>query len=220
MKCSYGPHQSGKKAWRSALHRCGMERLVRFTIHANSDALPKPRALCAGYKPQEGNVAAAAHRPCHQMVTRSYLAELDALIRHVGAPMSWWSYHVGLRRTAIWITSSHQVGSAGRGSHPSDRPEISDEAERMLAEVAHFYLGQAKLRGFQLSGMTEEEFTSLIWSCGESRGDRRHCRALPNTACTASAPEDRKCLFNREILDTAMPGWWLAWLPGDIAAYG
>ena len=56
----------------------------------------------------------------------------------------------------------------------TDRREIPEDAQRMLADVAAFYLSEARRRGFALQGLADEEF----------------CRAVLNVAMNPAEIED------------------------------
>jgi hypothetical protein len=88
----------------------------------------------------------------------------------------------------------------------ADRLEIPDDAERMLAEVASFYLREAQRRGFQLHGMTEEEFRARVLECAMNPAEIEDIVVLCQTTAlyrkrTKKAPATT---FTREILETAI----------------
>ena len=205
-----GPHQSGKKSLAQRIAQmAGMERLVTVYNPRDSDALAKAKGIVRGYKRKKVMLLLPRIDLAYQMGDAELLAELDALIETTSEQPN-----VLVVATTVWFAANSDLDNIfgiklalpGAGLNPSDRPEISDEAERMLAEVAHFYLGQAKLRGFQLSGMTEEEFTSLILECVVNPAEIEDIVVLCQTTAlfrkrtgkTASA------IFTREILDTAI----------------
>jgi hypothetical protein len=94
----------------------------------------------------------------------------------------------------------------GAGLNPAGRPEISSEAEHMLSEVTHYYLTEAQRRGFQLSGMSEEEFSSRILDCVVNPAEIEDIVVLCQTTATyrKRTRQTVEALFTREILDTAI----------------
>src|SRR5208337_2642003 len=96
------------------------------------------------------------------------LTELDALIETTSEHPN-----VLVVATTVWFAANSDLDNIfgiklalpGAGLNPADRPEISAEEARVLSEVTHFYLTEAQRRGFQLSGVSEAEFSVRILDC-------------------------------------------------------
>ena len=84
--------------------------------------------------------------------------------------------------------------------------DVQPEIQQMMAKVARFYLSEAQRRGFQLQGMTEEEFCSLILVDAMNPAEVEDIVALCETAALFRRRTNRVSglIFTREILDTAI----------------
>lgn len=94
----------------------------------------------------------------------------------------------------------------GASVDAADRPKIPEDAERMLAEVATYYLKEAQRRGFQLAGMTEEEFRGRVLECAMNPAEIEDIVVLCQTTALY-LKRTRKAAgttFTREILETAI----------------
>jgi hypothetical protein len=76
----------------------------------------------------------------------------------------------------------------------------------MMAEVARFYLAEAQRRGFQVQGMSEDEFCSLILAEAMNPAEVEDIVVLCETAALFRRRTGRagELIFTREILDTAI----------------
>jgi hypothetical protein len=94
----------------------------------------------------------------------------------------------------------------GAGLNPADRPEIPAEAGRMLSDVVHFYLAEAQHRGFQLAGMTEDEFRSRILECVVNPAEIEDIVVLCQTTAIyrKRTRQTTGTIFTREVLETAI----------------
>ena len=205
-----GPNQSGKKSLAQRIAQMsGMERLVTVYNPRDSDALAKAKGIVRGYKRKKVMLLLPRIDLAYQLGDPELLAELDALIETTSEHPN-----VLVVATTVWFAANSDLDNIfgiklalpGAGLNPADRPKISDETQRMLAEVAHFYLTQAQHQGFQLAGMTEEEFTSKILQCVVNPAEIEDIVVLCQTTAiyrkrTRQAPE---LVFTRQILDTAI----------------
>jgi hypothetical protein len=84
--------------------------------------------------------------------------------------------------------------------------EVQPEVQRMMAEVAHFYLAEAQRRGFQVEGMSEDEFCALILGEAMNPAEVEDIVVLCETSALFRRRTGRteKLIFTREILDTSI----------------
>jgi hypothetical protein len=161
-----GPHQSGKKSLAHTLaKRAGMERLVTVYNPRDSDALAKAKSLVRGYKWQKVMLLLPRIDLAYKESDPEVLAELDALIESTSERAN-----VLVVATATTfepdsdLDNSFGIKLALPGAEVLEvhRREIPEDAQRMLAEVAQFYLGEAKRRGFALKDLSAEEFCRRV----------------------------------------------------------
>jgi len=205
-----GPNQSGKKSLAQRIAQmAGMERLVTVYNPRDSDGLAKAKGIVRGYKRKKVMLLLPRIDLAYQMGDADLLAELDALIETTSEQPN-----VLVVATTVWFAPNSDLDNIfgiklalpGAGLNPADRPEISAEAERMLFEVTHFYLAEAKRRGFQLAGMTEEDFSSRILECVVNPAEIEDIVVLCQTTALyrKRIGQTVSAIFNREILDTAI----------------
>ena len=84
--------------------------------------------------------------------------------------------------------------------------ETQPDVQKMMAEIALFYLNEAERRGFRLQGMSEEEFCSLILAEAMNPAEIEDIVVLCETAALFRRRMNRASglIFNREILDTSI----------------
>jgi uncharacterized protein YmfQ (DUF2313 family) len=84
--------------------------------------------------------------------------------------------------------------------------EVQPEVQRMMAEVARFYLAEAQRRGFQVEGMSEDEFCALILGEAMNPAEVEDIVVLCETSALFRRRTGRaeKLIFTREILDTSI----------------
>ena len=161
-----GPHQSGKKSLAHTLAKLsGMERLVTVYNPRDSDALAKAKSLVRGYKWQKVMLLLPRIDLAYKESDPEVLAELDALIESTSERAN-----VLVVATATTfepdsdLDNSFGIKLALPGAEVLEvhRREIPEDAQRMLAEVAQFYLKEAQRRGFELQGLSEEEFCRQV----------------------------------------------------------
>ncbi len=161
-----GPHQSGKKSLAHTIaKRTGMERLVTVYNPRDTDALAKAKSLVRGYKWQKVMLLLPRIDQAYKESDPEVLAELDALIESTSERAN-----VLVVATATTfepdsdLDNSFGIKLALPGAEVLEvhRREIPQDAQKMLAEVARFYLGAARRRGFSLQGLTAEEFCRQV----------------------------------------------------------
>ena len=205
-----GPNQSGKKSLAQRIAQmAGMERLVTVYNPRDSDALAKAKGIVRGYKRKKVMLLLPRIDLAYQMGDAQLLAELDALIETTSEQPN-----VLVVATTVWFAADSDLDNIfgiklalpGAGLDPADRPEISGEVERVLSEVTHFYLAEAKLRGFQLAGVTEEEFSSQILECVVNPAEIEDIVVLCQTTALyrKRTGQTAGAIFTREVLDTAI----------------
>jgi hypothetical protein len=161
-----GPHQSGKKSLAQKIAKVtGMERLVTVYNPRDSDALAKAKSLVRGYKWQKVMLLLPRIDLAYKESDPEVLAELDALIESTSERAN-----VLVVATATTfepdsdLDNSFGIKLALPGAEVLEvhRREIPEDAQTMLAEVAHFYLAEAQRRGFRLQGLGEDEFCGQV----------------------------------------------------------
>jgi len=205
-----GPNQSGKKSLAQKIAQmAGMERLITVYNPRDSDALAKAKGIVRGYKRKKVMLLLPRIDLAYEMGDPELLAELDALIETTSEHPN-----VLVVATTVWFEANSDLDNIfgiklalpGVGLNPADRPEISEEAERMLSEVAHYYLDQAQRRGFQLSGMTEAEFKTRVLESVVNPAEIEDIVVLCQTTAIfrKRSKQTVGTIFTREILDTAI----------------
>lgn len=205
-----GPNQCGKKSLAQRIAQmAGIERLVTVYNPRDSDALAKAKGIVRGYKRRKVMLLLPRIDLAYQLGDPELLAELDALIETTSEQPN-----VLVVATTVWFTANSDLDNIfgiklalpGAGLNPADRPEISAEEERMLSEVTHFYLSEAQRRGFQLSGLTEAEFSSRILDCVVNPAEIEDIVVLCQTTALyrKRTRQDAATTFTREILETAI----------------
>jgi hypothetical protein len=161
-----GPHQSGKKSLAHKIAKLtGMERLVTVYNPRDSDALAKAKSLVRGYKWQKVMLLLPRIDLAYKESDPEVLAELDALIESTSERSN-----VLVIATATTFEPDSDLDNSfgiklalpGADVLEVHRREIPEDAQRMLAEVAQFYLAEAQRRGFALQDLTPEEFCRQV----------------------------------------------------------
>ena len=205
-----GPNQSGKK---SLAHRmaqmAGMERLVTVYNPRDREALAKAKQIVRGYKLKKVMLLIPRIDLAYQMGDPELLAELDALIETTTEQQN-----VLVVATTVWFAPDTDLDNIfgiklplpGAGIDPAERPEITDEAARMLADVTAFYLSEAQSRGFQLEGISAEEFTARILDVVVNPAEVEDIVVLCQTTALfrQRTRQTVPAIFTREILETAI----------------
>ncbi len=192
-----GPAQSGKKSLAQTIaKRTGMERLVTVYNPRESDALAEAKSLLRGYKRRRVMLLLPRIDLAYKESDPEVLVELDALVESATERAN-----VLVIATATTFVPDSDLDNAfgiklvlpGAEVLQTDRREIPEDAQAMLAEVASFYLKEARRRGFALAGMGEAEY----------------CRAVLDAAMNPAEIEDivtlceTTALFRRRTKRTA-----------------
>ena len=205
-----GPNQSGKK---SLAHRiaqmAGMERLVTVYNPRDSEALAQAKRIVRGYKHRKVMLLIPRIDLVYQMGDPELLAELDALIETTTEQQN-----VLVVATTVWFAPDTDLDNIfgiklplpGAGIDPAERPEITDEAARMLADVTAFYLSEAQGRGFQLEGISAEEFTVRILDVVVNPAEVEDIVVLCQTTALfrQRTRQTTGTIFTPEVLETAI----------------
>ncbi len=161
-----GPHQSGKKSLAQTIAKLtGMERLVTVYNPRDSDALAQAKSLVRGYKWQKIMLLLPRIDLAYKESDPEVLAELDALIESTSERAN-----VLVIATATTFVPDSDLDNTfgiklvlpGAEVLQTDRREIPEDAQRMFADVARFYLGEARRRGFALSALTDRQFCERV----------------------------------------------------------
>ena len=161
-----GPHQSGKKSLAQTIAKLtGMERLVTVYNPRDSDALAQAKSLVRSYKWQKIMLLLPRIDLAYNESDPEVLAELDALIESTSERQN-----VLVIATATTFEPDSDLDNSfgiklvlpGAEVLETDRREIPEDAQRMFAAVARFYLSEARRRGFTLSGITDQEFCTRV----------------------------------------------------------
>lgn len=205
-----GPNQSGKKSLAQRIAQmAGMERLITVYNPRDSYTLAKAKGMVHGYRRKKVLLLLPRIDLAYQTGDLELLSALEALIESTSEQPN-----VLVVATTVGFTANSDLDNVfgiklalpGAALSPASRPQLTEEAEHMLSEVARFYLGEAKQRGFQITGMSEGDFSSRILSsvvnpaeiedivvlCQTTALYRKRIRQTPTTTITP------------EILQTAM----------------
>ena len=205
-----GPNQSGKKSLAQRIAQmAGIERLVTVYNPRDRDALAKAKSIVRGYKRTKVMLLLPRIDLAYQRGDPELLAELDALIETTSEQPN-----VLVVATTVWFAPDSDLDNIfgiklalpGAGIEPADRPEISPEAEQMLADVTEFYLSEAQRRGFELeeSAKRNSPRASSMSPSTPPKSKTSSCSAKPPRS-TASAPARPAApIFTAEILETAI----------------
>jgi hypothetical protein len=205
-----GPNQSGKKSLAQSIAKmAGMEHVITVYNTRDSDALAKAKSIVQGYRRQKVMLLLPRIDLAYKHSDPELLTELDALIESTSELQN-----VLVIATAVMFepdsdldnTFGIKLSLPGANVAQSDRREISEDAQRMLAEVARFYLAEAIRRDFRLDGMTEDEFCTRVLDCVANPAEIEDVVVLCETT-----PLYRKrtgkaigLIITRQILETAI----------------
>ncbi len=161
-----GPHQSGKKSLAQTIAKMtGMERLVTVYNPRDSDALAQAKSLVRSYKRQKIMLLLPRIELAYKESDPEVLAELDALIESTSE-----RENVLVIATATTFVPDSDLDNTfgiklvlpGAEVLETVRREIPEDAQRMFAAVARFYLSEARRRGFTLAGTTDAAFCERV----------------------------------------------------------
>jgi hypothetical protein len=205
-----GPNQSGKKSLAQRIAQmAGIERLVTVYNPRDSDALAKAKQIVRGYRRRKVMLLLPRVDLAYQTGDPELLSELDALIETTSEQAN-----VLVVATAVRFVANSELDNVfgiklalpGAGLNPAARPQLTPEAEHMLSEVARYYLVQAQQRGFQLSGISEDQFRSRILAAVINPAEIEDIVVLCQTTALyrKRTRKSTALIFTPEILETAM----------------
>jgi hypothetical protein len=161
-----GPNQSGKKSLAQKMAiMAGMERIVTVYNPRDSDALAKAKGLVRSYKRPKVLLLLPRIDLAYQESNPELLTELDALIETTSERQN-----VLVVATTVTFESDSDLDNMfgikivlpGAEVKHRSRGQIAEDAQRVLAEVARYYLDTATSRGFRLQDLTAEAFCERI----------------------------------------------------------
>jgi hypothetical protein len=205
-----GPHQTGKKSLAQRIAQlAGMDRVVTVFNPRDSDALAKAKSLVRGYKRQKVMLLLPRIDLAYQQGNPEVLTELDALIETTSERQN-----VLVAATTVSFEANSELDNIfgiklvlpGARVGKAHRVEITDDAQRMLAEVAAYYLGEAKRRGFVLQGLDERIFCERILESVINPAEVEDIVALCETTALyrKRSKQATDLVFTSEILELAM----------------
>ncbi len=205
-----GPHQSGKKSLAQTLAKLtGMERLVTVYNPRDSDALAQAKSWVRGYKRQKIMLLLPRIDRAYKESDPEVLAELDALIESTSERAN-----VLVVATATTFVPDSDLDNTfgiklvlpGAEVLETDRREIPEDSQRMFAEVARFYLGEARRRGSALQGLTDEAFCRRVLEGAMNPAEIEDIVVLCETTALYRRRTRRvdRLVITPEILETAI----------------
>jgi hypothetical protein len=205
-----GPSQTGKKSLAQKIAQmAGMDRVVTVFNPRDSDALAKAKSLVRGYKWQKVMLLLPRIDLAYQQGDPEVLTELDALIettserQNVLVVATTVSFEADSDLDNLFGIKLVLPGARVGKAHRADLPQ---EVGDMLADVATFYLGEAKRRGFVLEGLDEESFCRRILQSVINPAEVEDIVALCETTALyrKRSRQASELIINREILELAM----------------
>lgn len=205
-----GPNQSGKKslAQKIAL-MAGMERVITVYNPRDSDALAKAKGLVRSYKRPKVLLLLPRIDLAYQQSNPELLTELDALIETTSERQN-----VLVIATTVEFEADSdldnmfgiKISLPGANVKHRSRASIPADAQRVLSEVAEYYLRTALARGFRLDGLTEDQFCQRILECVINPAEIEDIVVLCETAALyrKRLRNSAGLVFTREILETAI----------------
>jgi len=205
-----GPNQSGKKSLAQKIAiLAGMERIVTVYNPRDSDALAKAKGLVRGYKRPKVLLLLPRIDLAYQQSNPELLTELDALIETTSERQN----VLVIATTVTFEADSDldnmfgiKIALPGAEVKHRSRGEIHEDAQRVLAEVARYYLDMAVSRGFRLEEMTPDEFCGRILQAVINPAEIEDIVVLCETAALyRKRKRDETALkFTADILETAI----------------
>ncbi len=205
-----GPHQSGKKSLAQTLAKLtGMERLVTVYNPRDSDALAQAKSWVRGYKRQKIMLLLPRIDRAYKESDPEVLAELDALIESTSERAN-----VLVVATATTFVPDSDLDNTfgiklvlpGAEVLETDRREIPEDSQRMFAEVARFYLAEARRRGSALHGLSDEAFCRRVLEGAMNPAEIEDIVVLCETTALYRRRTRRvdRLVITPEILETAI----------------
>jgi len=205
-----GPHQTGKKSLAQRIAQlAGMDRVVTVFNPRDSDALAKAKSLVRSYKRQKVMLLLPRIDLAYKEGNPEVLTELDALIETTSERQN-----VLVAATTVSFEANSDLDNIfgiklvlpGAKVGKTHRVEIPEDAQRMLAEVAAYYLGEAKRRGFVLQGLDEQAFCERILENVINPAEVEDIVALCETTALyrKRSKQTADLVFTPKILELAM----------------
>ena len=205
-----GPTQTGKKSLAQSIAQlAGMDRIVTVFNPRDSDALAKAKSLVRGYKRQKVMLLLPRIDLAYQQGNPEVLTELDALIETTSERQN-----VLVAATTVSFEANSDLDNLfgiklvlpGAQVGKAHRVEIPDDSQRMLAEVATYYLNEAKRHGFVLQGLDEQAFCDRILESVINPAEVEDIVALCETTALyrKRSKQATGLVFTSEILELAM----------------
>jgi hypothetical protein len=205
-----GPSQTGKKSLAQKIAQmAGLDRVVTVFNPRDSDALAKAKSLVRGYKWQKVMLLLPRIDLAYQQGDPEVLTELDALIETTSERQN-----VLVVATTVSFEADSDLDNLfgiklvlpGAKVGKAHRVGLPQEVEDMLAEVASFYLGEAKRRGFILQGLDEQYFCQRILDSVINPAEVEDIVALCETTALyrKRSRKESELIITREILELAM----------------
>lgn len=209
-----GPSQSGKKSLAQTLAKAtGMERLITVYNPRDSDALAQAKSLVTGYKRRKVMLLLPRIDLAYKQSDPEVLTELDALIESASERQN-----VLVIATAVSFEPDSDLdnlfgiklalpGAEVIGENRRVLPaDAAPEVEKMMADVARFYLAEAQRRGFRLESMSEDQFCNAVLADAMNPAEIEDIVVLCETAALFRRRTGRSdsLILNREILETAI----------------
>jgi hypothetical protein len=205
-----GPNQTGKKSLAQRIAQlAGMDRVVTVFNPRDSDALAKAKSLVRGYKWQKVMLLLPRIDLAYQQGDPEVLTELDALIETTSERQN-----VLVAATTVFFEANSDLDNLfgiklvlpGARVGKAHKVEIPEDAQQMLAEVATYYLTEAKRRGFVLQGFDEGVFCERILDSVINPAEVEDIVALCETTALyrRRSKQTTDLVFTPEILELAM----------------
>ncbi len=212
-----GPPQSGKKSLAQTIaKRTGMERLVTVYNPRDSDALAEAKSLVRGYKWQKVMLLLPRIDLAYKESDPEVLAELDALIESTSERAN-----VLVIATATTFVPDSELDNSfgiklvlpGAEVLETDQREVPEDAQRMLADVAKFYLQDARRRGFSLDGLGDEHFCREVLHSAKNPAEIEDIVVLCETTALfrRRTKQNPRLVITPEILETAIGRVVVSW---------
>jgi hypothetical protein len=180
-----GPNLSGKKSLAHKIAKdAGMDRLIVVYNARNADALAKAKSLIQHYRRQKVMLLLPRLDNAAENEDEEVLAELEALI-DTSTNMS----NVQVVGTAVDFEPGGLLDNmfgivltlpGTPVAHAREHP-LSDDARRLLVDVARFYLTVTKTAGFALDGLDDQAVVDRITHAARNPADIEDITVLAQT---------------------------------------
>ena len=205
-----GPNQSGKKSLAQIIAKlAGMEHIITVYNTRDSDALAKAKSIVRSYRRQKVMLLLPRIDLAYKHSDPELLTELDALIESTSELQN-----VLVVATAVFFepdsdldnTFGIKISLPGANVVQSDRLELSEDVQRVLAEVARFYLNDAFRRGFALQDMSADQFCARVLDSVANPAEIEDVVVLCETTALYRKRTNKAAtlIINQGILETAI----------------